>query len=221
MAKSDRVVLPGVGAFADCRRGLDAVPGMIEAMIQKVPDKKKAIFNFHDPPVDSSLDTCPKLDWSKDPPEQIVGETEHHPASVDLDRHPPQRLHGRRLGSPLRLQARHQSGLDPLCVHREPGGRDGRVGHSIPAHVRRAIACRTSAWPASWRERARLAGQLPAGAVACAKAAAISVFPAFLRCTAYSTIRIAFLASKPISITNEASARPSSPAETASWRSSR
>ena len=25
---SDRVVLPGVGAFADCRRGLDAVPGM-------------------------------------------------------------------------------------------------------------------------------------------------------------------------------------------------
>ena len=24
--KADRVVLPGVGAFADCRRGLDAVP---------------------------------------------------------------------------------------------------------------------------------------------------------------------------------------------------
>ena len=45
---------------------------MIEAMIQKVPDMKKAIFNFHDPPVDSSLDTCPKLDWTKDPPEQIV-----------------------------------------------------------------------------------------------------------------------------------------------------
>ena len=30
--KADRVVLPGVGAFADCRRGLDAVPGMIDAM---------------------------------------------------------------------------------------------------------------------------------------------------------------------------------------------
>ena len=45
---------------------------MIDAMIQKVPDMKKAIFNFHDPPVDSSLDTCPKLDWTKDPPEQIV-----------------------------------------------------------------------------------------------------------------------------------------------------
>jgi glutamine amidotransferase len=30
--RSDRVVLPGVGAFADCRRGLDNVPGMVEAM---------------------------------------------------------------------------------------------------------------------------------------------------------------------------------------------
>jgi imidazole glycerol-phosphate synthase subunit HisH len=29
---ADRVVLPGVGAFADCRAGLDAVPGMIEAL---------------------------------------------------------------------------------------------------------------------------------------------------------------------------------------------
>jgi imidazole glycerol-phosphate synthase subunit HisH len=31
---ADRIVLPGVGAFADCRRGLDAVPGMIEAMTE-------------------------------------------------------------------------------------------------------------------------------------------------------------------------------------------
>jgi len=30
--RADRVVLPGVGAFADCRRGLDAVPGMIDAL---------------------------------------------------------------------------------------------------------------------------------------------------------------------------------------------
>lgn len=29
---ADRIVLPGVGAFADCRRGLDAVPGMVEAL---------------------------------------------------------------------------------------------------------------------------------------------------------------------------------------------
>ena len=30
--RADRVVLPGVGAFADCRRGLDAVAGMVEAL---------------------------------------------------------------------------------------------------------------------------------------------------------------------------------------------
>jgi len=32
VARAERVVLPGVGAFADCRRGLDAVPGMVEAL---------------------------------------------------------------------------------------------------------------------------------------------------------------------------------------------
>ncbi len=32
VAKADRVVLPGVGAFADCKRGLEAVPGMREAL---------------------------------------------------------------------------------------------------------------------------------------------------------------------------------------------
>ena len=34
VAKADRIVLPGVGAFADCRRGLDAVPGMVEALTE-------------------------------------------------------------------------------------------------------------------------------------------------------------------------------------------
>ena len=36
VARADRVVLPGVGAFADCRRGLDAVPGMVEALKRRV-----------------------------------------------------------------------------------------------------------------------------------------------------------------------------------------
>ncbi len=31
-ARADRIVLPGVGAYADCRAGLDAVPGMVEAI---------------------------------------------------------------------------------------------------------------------------------------------------------------------------------------------
>jgi glutamine amidotransferase len=34
--RSERIVLPGVGAFADCRRGLDAVPGMVEALTECV-----------------------------------------------------------------------------------------------------------------------------------------------------------------------------------------
>ncbi|MGF1650305.1 MAG: imidazole glycerol phosphate synthase subunit HisH [Hyphomicrobiaceae bacterium] len=34
--RADRIVLPGVGAFADCKRGLAAVPGMIEALSGRV-----------------------------------------------------------------------------------------------------------------------------------------------------------------------------------------
>lgn len=33
---ADRIVLPGVGAYADCRAGLDAVPGMVEALEEAV-----------------------------------------------------------------------------------------------------------------------------------------------------------------------------------------
>jgi imidazole glycerol-phosphate synthase subunit HisH len=36
VARAERVVLPGVGAFADCRRGLDAVAGMVEALETRV-----------------------------------------------------------------------------------------------------------------------------------------------------------------------------------------
>jgi glutamine amidotransferase len=36
VAKADRVVLPGVGAFADCRRGLAAIPGLEAAMREAV-----------------------------------------------------------------------------------------------------------------------------------------------------------------------------------------
>jgi len=45
---------------------------MIEEMALKIPDMQKAIFNFHDPPKDSTLDTCPMLDWDQDPPAQIT-----------------------------------------------------------------------------------------------------------------------------------------------------
>ncbi len=34
--RAERIVLPGVGAFADCRRGLEALPGMLEALEEAV-----------------------------------------------------------------------------------------------------------------------------------------------------------------------------------------
>ena len=44
VARADRIVLPGVGAFADCRRGLHAVPGMVEAMTEAVRERGKPFF---------------------------------------------------------------------------------------------------------------------------------------------------------------------------------
>ncbi len=36
VAGADRIVLPGVGAYADCRQGLEAVSGMTEALLEAV-----------------------------------------------------------------------------------------------------------------------------------------------------------------------------------------
>lgn len=41
VAHADRVVLPGVGAFRDCRAGLEAQPGMIEALEEVVRVKAR------------------------------------------------------------------------------------------------------------------------------------------------------------------------------------
>jgi glutamine amidotransferase len=38
---AERVVLPGVGAFADCRKGLERIPGMVEALEHAVRRKGK------------------------------------------------------------------------------------------------------------------------------------------------------------------------------------
>jgi glutamine amidotransferase len=46
VARADRVVLPGVGAFADCRRGLDAVAGMVEALNVAVHQKGRPFFGI-------------------------------------------------------------------------------------------------------------------------------------------------------------------------------
>lgn len=46
--------------------------GLLEKAIVGVDDFTSAIFNMHVPPYDCTLDDCPKLDWSTDPPTPIV-----------------------------------------------------------------------------------------------------------------------------------------------------
>ena len=46
VARADRVVLPGVGAFADCRRGLDAVDGMVAALEDAVRQRGRPFFGI-------------------------------------------------------------------------------------------------------------------------------------------------------------------------------
>jgi glutamine amidotransferase len=66
--RAARVVLPGVGAFADCRRGLDALPGMVEALSESVRAGGRPFFGVC---VGMQLmatrgleyETTPGLDW--------------------------------------------------------------------------------------------------------------------------------------------------------------
>jgi glutamine amidotransferase len=44
--RADRVVLPGVGAFADCRRGLDALDGMVQSLNETVRVKARPFFGI-------------------------------------------------------------------------------------------------------------------------------------------------------------------------------
>ena len=46
VARADRIVLPGVGAFADCRRGLDGVPGMVDALDAAVRKNGRPFFGI-------------------------------------------------------------------------------------------------------------------------------------------------------------------------------
>ncbi len=41
VAEADRIVLPGVGAFADCRAGLYGVPGMVDTLQREVIERSK------------------------------------------------------------------------------------------------------------------------------------------------------------------------------------
>ena len=39
--RADRIVLPGVGAFADCKRGLQSHPGLVDALNEAVLEKRR------------------------------------------------------------------------------------------------------------------------------------------------------------------------------------
>ena len=69
---------------------------MIEEIVAGLSNPNKSIFNFHAPPIESTLDTCPMLDASTDPPSQVVrgGQPVMHGAGstavrAALERHQP------------------------------------------------------------------------------------------------------------------------------------
>jgi len=92
VAKAERIVLPGVGAFADCMAGLSALPGMVETLTRCVMEQRKPFlgicvgmqlmasvgreFGYHDglgwiegevvrlAPSDSSL-KIPQMGWNE------------------------------------------------------------------------------------------------------------------------------------------------------------
>jgi glutamine amidotransferase len=46
VAAADAIVLPGVGAFADCRAGLEGLPGMIDSLTEAVLKKGRPFFGI-------------------------------------------------------------------------------------------------------------------------------------------------------------------------------
>ncbi len=50
----------------------DSLYKLLEQAVVGIDDFTSAIFNMHVPPYDCTLDDCPKLDWSTDPPTPVV-----------------------------------------------------------------------------------------------------------------------------------------------------
>ena len=70
VANADRIVLPGVGAFADCRKGLDSVDGMLASLNEAVTQKARPFFGIcvgHQLMASRGLEkeTTNGLDWIK------------------------------------------------------------------------------------------------------------------------------------------------------------
>jgi len=67
---ADRLVLPGVGAFADCKRGLESRPGVVEALTESVIEKGRPFLGICVgmqlmATVGVEYGTHPGLDWIK------------------------------------------------------------------------------------------------------------------------------------------------------------
>jgi len=70
VVNADRIVLPGVGAFADCRKGLDSVDGMLASLNEAVIQKARPFFGIcvgHQLMASRGLEkkTTNGLDWIK------------------------------------------------------------------------------------------------------------------------------------------------------------
>ena len=46
LLKADKIILPGVGAFADCIKGLKSISGMTDVLNEVVLEKKKTISRY-------------------------------------------------------------------------------------------------------------------------------------------------------------------------------
>jgi glutamine amidotransferase len=82
IARADRIVLPGVGAFAECKRGLEAAPGVVEALRDAVLVKGRPFLGICVgmqlmATVGVEYGDHPGLDWIKG---RVVKLTPHDPA---------------------------------------------------------------------------------------------------------------------------------------------
>lgn len=50
----------------------EVIAQKIETLVEGIEDFTNVIFNFHIPPFNSGLDSCPELDTTKDPPEPVL-----------------------------------------------------------------------------------------------------------------------------------------------------
>jgi glutamine amidotransferase len=174
VAKADAIVMPGQGAFAACRRGLDAMPGMVEAVDEAVTRRGIPFLGIcvgMQLMVQRGLEhgTTPGLGWiagdmAPMDPRDLTGDALPlpqmgwnglrfapgcHPVLEGIEPRRP------RLFRPFLRAGRWQAGGDP--GHRRlwrPGRCRHRAGQrqcSVPSSMwRKASSSACGCWPTSW-----------------------------------------------------------------------